>query len=482
MTTASATLSPQRRSAGIAVRRGVVLVLMTLIVPGSAQVAAGNAKVGRIALRVWLTLVALALVLVVALLAARGTVIGLLANPVVLTAACWLALPLGVAWIALIVDAWRIANPAGMTTRGRTVSGGIALGLAVAIGAVSWSAHTTLNASAQFVGTVFAGGGTTEANKGRINVLLLGGDAGADRVGLRPDSIHVMSIDAETGRAVLFSLPRNLQRAPFPADSPLHAKYPDGYYCKSAECMLNAVYTLAENNKKLFPGVAHPGVEATRGVVEETLGIPINYWAMVDLAGFQQLIDAVGGINLDIRVRQPIDLGARGGWIEPGKNVHLDGFHALWYARAREGSSDYDRMARQECVLNAMVKQLNPTTVATKFEAIAAAGKNVVATNVPPSEIGTLLELAVKTRGLPMTSVSFTPPLINTANPDFAKIRQTVADAISSSQAKDAPTPAAVSPAPAETSAAPGTPPTASPKPSASAKTEADLGVVCSVS
>ena len=477
MTTASATLTPQRRSAGIAVRRGVVLVLMTLIVPGSAQLAAGNARVGRIALRVWLTMVALALALVVALFVARGAVIGLLANPVVLTAACWLALPLGVAWIALVVDAWRIANPAGMTTRGRTVSGAIALGMAVAIGAVSWSAHTTLNASAQFVGTVFVGGGTTETNKGRINVLLLGGDAGADRVGLRPDSIHVVSIDAETGRAVLFSLPRNLQRAPFPADSPLRAKYPDGYYCKSAECMLNAVYTLAENNKKLFPGVAHPGIEATRGVVEETLGIPINYWAMVDLAGFQQLIDAVGGINLDIRTRQPVGMGAWGGWIEPGKNVHLDGFRALWYARAREGSSDYDRMARQECVLNAMVKQLNPTTVATKFEAIAAAGKEDVATNVPPDQLGVLLELAGKTRSLPMTSVNFTPPLISTANPDFPKIRQTVADAIAASQAKDAPTPAATeSPTPSGTSHP------ASPKPSASAKAQTDLAAVCSVS
>ena len=480
MTSASVTQSlPQRRSATIAARRGFVLVGMNLLVPGSAQLAAGNARLGRAAMRVWLTLVLAAVALVVAGFAARGPVLGALANPVVLTVGCWLVLVVGVAWIALLVDAWRIANPAGMSARGRTTSGALALVLAVVIGTVSWGAHTTLAASAQFVDTVFVGGGTQETHDGRINVLLLGGDAGAGRVGLRPDSITVASIDADSGRIVLFGLPRNLQHAPFPADSPLHAKYPGGYYCKSMECMLNAVYTLGENSKALFPGVEYPGVEATKGVVEETLGIPINYWAMIDLAGFRQLIDAVGGITLDIRTRQPIgishDKTGITGWIEPGKNVRLDGYHALWYARAREGSSDYDRMVRQKCVLNAMVKQLSPATVATKFEAIAAAGKNVVATNVPSAEIGTMLDLVTKSRGLPMGSVSFTPPLIKPANPDFAKIRQSVADAIAASEALDEPTPSAT---PAATPTASGSPsPKAKPKPQVD-----DITAVCSVS
>ena len=64
--------------------------------------------------------------------------------------------------------------------------------------------------------TVFGGGGDQVAKQGRYNVLLLGGDAGRDRVGLRPDSMTVASVDAETGRTVLISLPRNLQAVPFP--------------------------------------------------------------------------------------------------------------------------------------------------------------------------------------------------------------------------------------------------------------------------
>ena len=64
---------------------------------------------------------------------------------------------------------------------------------------------------------------------GRYNVLLLGGDAGADRTGLRPDSISVASIDAETGQTTIIGIPRNLYNAPFRKGSPLYGPYPDGY-------------------------------------------------------------------------------------------------------------------------------------------------------------------------------------------------------------------------------------------------------------
>jgi len=126
-------------------------------------------------------------------------------------------------------------------------------------------------------------------------------------------------------------------------------------------------------------------------------------------------------------------------WIEPGKNVHLDGFHALWFARSREDSSDYERMIRQKCVMNAMLRQLDPATVLTKFQAIADAGKQIVATNVPSSDLGTLLELAAKGKSVPMASVSFTPPLIVPASPDFAKIRTVVTNKIAASEALDQP-------------------------------------------
>ena len=477
MATASAPAlpSPQRRSEGIAARRGIVLVLMSLLVPGSAQLAAGNPKVGRLALRVWLGLIVLLLVAGLLALVARSFLIGLYTNPFTLLALQVAALALGVGWVLLLVDAWRIANPGAMSLPGRLLTGLLTLALVAGTGGVAWSASTSFGTQAHFIETVFGGGGTTQATKGRFNILLMGGDAGKSRDGLRPDSLTVASIDAETGRTVLLSLPRNLQWAPFPEDNPLHAKYPNGYWCATQECLLNAVYTLAEDNKKLFPKVKYPGAEATADVVGEILGIDINYWAMIDLSGFRQLIDAVGGIRLDITKRVPMgitydDKGVFD-WIEPGKNVLLDGYHALWFARSRTYSNDYERMARQKCVMNAMLRQLNPTTVLTKFNELASASEKVIATNIPGGEINTMLELAMKAKTLPMGSVSFTPPLIEPVKPDFAKIKQVVADRIATSEALDNPQPAS------------STSTSATPKPKKNSSTQtSDLDAVCTVS
>ena len=98
--------------------------------------------------------------------------------------------------------------------------------------------------------------------------------------------------------------------------------------------------------------------------IEGITGLKINYWAMVNLQGFRDLVDAVGGVTLN--VRQPIPVGGLGsdvtGYIEPGKRK-LDGFETLWFARARDGSDDYSRMARQKCVMNAMLAPDQPADV-----------------------------------------------------------------------------------------------------------------------
>lgn len=478
---ASALPSPMARSEGIALRRGVVLTLFSALLPGSAQVVAGNRQLGRWVLRV--ILVVIALVLVVGLLALliaplRNLLLGFLLGPIPLRVIQWGVLAWTIVWIGLIVDAWRLANPKVMSTAGKLISGTLALALAAGGGAAAVAVSRSVGSLAGLSDSVLVGGGSNKTNAGRFNVLLLGGDAGKGREGLRPDSMTVASIDAETGRMVLFSLPRNLQKAPFPADSPLHKLYPNGYYCHvkdlSDACMLNGIYTLGVTHKKLFPGDKNPGVTATQSAIEETLGLKINYWAMVDLAGFQKLIDAVGGITLDVGVRVPMgSKETKGGikeWIEPGKNQHMDGRHALWFARSREGSTDYARMIRQKCVMNAMLKQLNPTTVFTRFSEIADASGQIVATSLPAADVGTMIELAAKAKSLPMASVSFAPPMIVTWDPDLALIRQTVADTIAASEQADiratAP-PQTASPS-ATATKAPGTP---SSKPTKTAKT-----------
>ena len=132
--------------------------------------------------------------------------------------------------------------------------------------------------------------------------------------------------------------------------------------------MLNGVNTWALDNKELFGKSEHPGIDATIMAVEGITGLKINYWAMVNLKGFRDLVDAVGGVTLNVRSRIPI--GGLGSdvydYIEPGKQK-LTGFQTQWYARAREGSDDYSRMARQKCVMAAMLDQLDPTVGAPEL-------------------------------------------------------------------------------------------------------------------
>jgi LCP family protein required for cell wall assembly len=281
---------------------------------------------------------------------------------------------------------------------------------------------------------MFGDGHATAAHHGRYNVLLLGGDSGSDRWGLRPDSITVASIDADTGRTVLFGLPRNMLNFPFPKGSVMAEQFPHGYDC-GITCELNSLSTWAQDNEALFKGYPNPGVEATIEGVEGVTGLKINYYAMVNLQGFRSLVQALGGLTLNVRDRIPIG-GIGGpitGHIEPGVQK-LNGFETLWFARSRSSADDYSRMARQKCVMNAMLQQMSPQTVVMKFEGIAKASEKLVTTDLPASELGRFAELAMKARTQPVSTVSFVPPAINTSHPDIAKIQSMVAAAVKRSE------------------------------------------------
>jgi LCP family protein required for cell wall assembly len=421
----------------VQVRRAVGFVLMSALVPGSVQSFAGNQRVGRVALRVFGGVAALLLLIVIGLLAFRSFTVGLLLTPLVAATLRVLVWVLFVGWLLLLLDAWRLARPLRLERKPRLGLTVLALASAVIAGLITSVAASAFTGAAN-LGEVLSGGGDTKAKDGRYNVLLLGADAAAHREGLRPDSINVASVDAATGRTVLFGLPRNMQRVPFPESSPLRTLYPDGYVCDDGECMLNGIYTLGEEHADLYPG-QEAGLAAIKEAVSETLGLELNYYAMVDMGGFEALIDAMGGIRLDIA--KPIPIGGVStkikGYIEPGTNVLLDGYHALWFARSRAESSDYERMVRQKCVMSAMAQQLDPMTVATKFGELSEAGGDLLRTDVGRGEAYELAELALKAKGLKVSSVNFAPPLIVSAHPDFALIRETVQKKIAQSEAKD---------------------------------------------
>jgi LCP family protein required for cell wall assembly len=307
-------------------------------------------------------------------------------------------------------------------------------------------------AGAGLLDDVFKGSTAAGAVDGRYTVLLLGGDAGPDRVGTRPDSVTLASIDATTGRTVLFSLPRNLEDVPFAPGSAAARAMPAGWSCGDA-CLLNAIYTWGTQHADLFPGVRDPGAEAMKEAVSGVTGLPVSYYVLIDLAGFRQLVDALGGITMTVREPVPIGGGTSRvkGYIKSGTQ-HLDGYHALWFARSRHGASDYARMQRQRCVMNAMLHQLDPASVLAHFEGVAAAGGKVVSTDLPAGELGRFVGLAAGARSQPLTSVQFVPPLVDPAHPDPAVIRAEVQRALHPSLA---PSPTTSSPAPAATPPAP---------------------------
>ena len=416
-------------------RRAFTLVLLTLLLPGSAQLVAGRRGLGRFALRVWASLAVLTVLLAATFMVSQSLAIGMLGRGWVLTVLQWVLAGFAVLWAALFVDAWRLGRPGTLllTTR-RWLTGVTAALLVVTSGGLVYAA-SSVGAGRDAMNALFQGDEALGAVKGRYNILLLGADSGRDRVGTRPDSIQLVSIDADNGSAVTFGFSRDTENINFRPGSTMARLMPEGWNCGD-ECLLNGLFTWAQDNAAKFPpGTTHPGVLATREAVEALSGLDIQYYVMVDLQGFKKMVDAVGGLDINVKYRTPIGGGTSriSEWIEPGPQ-HLDGYHALWYARSRQGSTNYERMARQRCVMTAMAEQLDPQTVLLRFQKIAGATSGLIRTDLPQSELGRFADLAMKTRTHKIRGVNFVPPLIKPWDYDADVVTSTVQNTIRASE------------------------------------------------
>jgi polyisoprenyl-teichoic acid--peptidoglycan teichoic acid transferase len=299
----------------------------------------------------------------------------------------------------------------------------------------------------------------------RVNTLLIGSDAGKDRWGTRTDSMMVVSTNTKTGDTLLIGIPRNLENVPFPTSNPLHALYPNGYNCGD-ECLMNGIWTLAEGRPDLFPGVKNPGRKSTVDVVGEITGLKINQSVVINLRGFKALVDAMGGVDVNVRQRVCVEChtGTDGGvvftsdkqeYIEPGLQ-HLDGMHALWYARSRAGSDDFSRMRRQRCVAGALMEQADPVGLLQSYPQLAKVVKDNVSIDIPREELSAWVDLALRIqKGGSIRSLPLTSDVVRPGNPDFAKIRALVKKGLKPPKAK--PTSSA-SPSPTTSATQGGTP------------------------
>ena len=323
----------------------------------------------------------------------------------------------------------------------------------------------------------------------RVNTLLIGSDAGRDRWGTRTDSLMVVSTDTRTGDTLLIGIPRNLERVPFPRSNPLHALYPNGYDCGD-ECLMNGIWTLAESRPDLFPGVQSPGRQSTVDVVGEITGLDIDHSVVVNLRGFRALVDAMGGVDVNVQQRVCVEChqsssgrivfdGDGEEWIEPGFQ-HLDGRLALWYARSRAGSDDFSRMRRQRCVAGALMEQADPAGLLARYPRLARVVRDNVSIDIPPAELSAWVDLALRIQeGDSIRSLPLTSKVVPPGNPDFARIRSLVAASLKPPKAVPRPSPTStVVPSPSPTSPSSSTPspsPTATPDDSAAV----DLSATC---
>jgi LCP family protein required for cell wall assembly len=283
-------------------------------------------------------------------------------------------------------------------------------------------------------------------------VLLIGSDAAPDRIGTRPDTIMLADVNTRTGATTLISLPRNLQRVPFPAGTPGAKAWPNGFACGS-ECLLNSVWFWAEDSKE-YHGVKHPGLTATTQAVEAISGLTVDQTVVVNMKGLADLVDAVGGVDVTVRERLPIGGSANhrvavGGWIEKGRQ-HLTGEQALWFARSRWSTDDYDRMKRQQCLVSALTEQVDGKKLLSAYPKIAKALRGNLSTSIASKDLAKWAELAQLMQKSTINRLSLDATTTSATDPDFAAIRRQVAAAVavSSPSGKASSTPGTASSTP----------------------------------
>ena len=223
--------------------------------------------------------------------------------------------------------------------------------LVVLLGVGAWVGITAFNALKKI--TAFSSGNNSMMSlfgdssqktlkgqsDGRTNILLLGMGGKNHPGGLLTDSIMVMSIDWQTKKVALMSIPRDL-----------YVQIPGYGYAK-----INEAYAYGAQNAKLTGG----GGQVASETVSKVFGIPVHYFYTVDFEGFKKLVDNVGGIDVvvDKDLNDPLYPAADMINYDPFKITagphHLDGKVALKYARSRETTSDFDRSKRQQKVIAA---------------------------------------------------------------------------------------------------------------------------------
>ncbi|HYH32624.1 MAG TPA: LCP family protein [Pseudonocardia sp.] len=455
--------------------RALAATAAATVLPGSGHLLLRRTRTGAVILGTFVLVLAVLGVLVLTSDRAQLLETALSANVLVMAAVGCVAAAL--AWMAVIVRTYLLARPRGLGVGRKVVGVGAVTALCLVVAAPLGFGANLANSQRALLNDLFTGGGGTAAaeaiTKPRLNIILIGSDAGPDRTGARTDTLMVANIDTHTGHTILFSLPRNISYAQFPPGSPMAEEFPEGFHDDSdptsGDYLLNAVYAYGQRNPGVAPSgpTADPGLNLLHQTVSYMLGLQLDYFVEVNMAGFASIIDALGGLTVDVGPER-IPIGgitpsgrrvAPDGYIEPGIQ-QLSGEQALAFARSRTNSTDYDRMGRQRCLLQNILTQKSPADLLTNFREVAAATTNSVLTNIPQEVLPALAGIAADEDGITLESIAFDPNLpdpseedgwFNTGDPNFDHMREVVQEAIART-----PAPPPTSPPPSSSAVAEG--------------------------
>lgn len=281
-------------------------------------------------------------------------------------------------------------------------------------------------------------------------VLLVGSDEGADRLGLRTDSMILAMVHEDTGRVALISVPRNLTELHFAPGSALDERYPDGYEDDEGG-LINALYGHVQNDDELEQAYSRDGLEpgmlALMEGLSTSLGITVDDYLHVNSCGFVKVVDALGGVTIDVETELPM----------PGRllcsNYHLtptigpgetymDGTKALGYVRSRAADSDYQRMERQRILIETIVDKIGVDDLLLRFDDLVDAIEDNVFMSMTVTEARTLLA-TLQASDAEIESVGLTPPLAEPGDPDYVEIKalmQSIRQSLAAGTPLDLPT------------------------------------------
>jgi LCP family protein required for cell wall assembly len=273
----------------------------------------------------------------------------------------------------------------------------------------------------------------------RLNILLIGADE--QNGGHNTDTMITVSIDPASGQVVMFTLPRDTVDVPVPP-GPARNVWGSVYAGK-----INSFWVAARNRSDVFPGATPKarGYNGLKAIIGNLYGLDIQYYVEVNFDGFRKVVDALGGVTINVQVpvlddNFPKAGGHRERLFVPAGVQHMTGDEALDYARSRKSTSDFERGARQQRLIVSLRQQLDISSVLKNVNPLAEAIGQSLRTDIPRELVPQLLGLANRMDTRSIRSVIFTPPLYQiecmncpprgyTIQPRVTRIRAAVAEA-----------------------------------------------------